>query len=92
MGLSRSNSGGAYNAGRSLTPLPDHDFTAGAAPLAPGGGYTDLARGPSPQPQMQEALHRGPSVNRGYGDYPAPAHQYLGGPEAYDYGNTGPGY
>jgi len=91
MGLSRSNSGGAYNAGRGLSPIPDHDFTAGAAALAPGGGYADLARGPSPQPQMQEALHRGPSVNRGYGDYPAPAH-YQGSQEAYDYGNAGPGY
>jgi hypothetical protein len=71
-GLGRSNSNVAYNAGRSISPLPDHDFTAGAATLAPGGGYADLARGPGPQPQMQEALHRGPSVNRGYGDYPPP--------------------
>ncbi|KAI0785066.1 hypothetical protein C8Q75DRAFT_809606 [Abortiporus biennis] len=35
----------------SLQPIPDHDFTAGPS-LAPGGGYADLARGPSPQPQM----------------------------------------
>ena len=39
--------------------LPSHDFTAGPAHLAPVGGYADLARGPSPQPQMTEA--------RGYG-------------------------
>jgi hypothetical protein len=89
MGLSRNNSGSAYNAGRSLTPLPDHDFTAGAAALAPGAGYADLARGPSPQPSMQEALHRGPSFNQGYNDYAAPAY-YQGGQEAYDHG--GPRY
>lgn len=46
--------------------LPSHDFTAGPAHLAPGGGYADLTRGPSPQPQMQEAaLTRGPSLTRG---------------------------
>ncbi|KAG1758985.1 hypothetical protein EDD22DRAFT_995998 [Suillus occidentalis] len=43
-------------------PIPDHDFTAGPANLAPVGGYADLARGPSPQPMMQE-LARGPSFN-----------------------------
>jgi hypothetical protein len=74
-GLGRSNSNAAP---RSLSPLPDHDFTAGAATLAPGGGYADLARGPGLQPQMQEALHRGPSVNRGYPDYPPPVPQYQG--------------
>lgn len=36
--------------------------------LAPVGGYADLARGSSPQPQMQE-LARGPSVNRAYDGY-----------------------
>lgn len=91
MGLSRSNSGGAHNATRGLSPLPDHDFTAGPATLAPGGGYADLARGPSPQPQMQEALQRGPSFNHGYDDYVAPAH-YQGGQDAYDHGNAGPRY
>ncbi|KAG6840350.1 hypothetical protein C0991_007277 [Blastosporella zonata] len=35
--------------------IPDHDFTAGPANLAPIGGYADLARGPSPQPQMNQA-------------------------------------
>ncbi|KAG1749833.1 uncharacterized protein EDB91DRAFT_1308813 [Suillus paluster] len=49
---------GAGTAG--LNPIPDHDFTAGPANLAPVGGYADLARGPSPQPMMQE-LARGPS-------------------------------
>ena len=86
MGLSGSDSGAGYNAGRSLTPIPDHDFTAGAA--APVGGYADLARGPSPQPQMQEALQRGPSVNRAY-------ETYQGGNgvhEAYDYNVAGPRY
>jgi hypothetical protein len=86
MGLSRSDSGGAYNAARNLTPIPDHDFTAG--PAAAVGGYADLARGPSPQPPMQEALQRGPSINGAY-------ENYQGGnvvPEAYDYNNAGPRY
>jgi hypothetical protein len=67
MGLSRSDSGAGPNAARNLTPIPDHDFTAG--PAAPVGGYADLARGPSPQPLMQEALQRGPSINHGYETY-----------------------
>ncbi len=46
-----------------LQPIPDHDFTAGAS-LAPVGGYADLARGPSPQPQQMAQLGRGPSMNR----------------------------
>ena len=86
MGLSRSDSGAGYNAARSLTPLPEHDFTAG--PAVPVGGYADLARGPSPQPPMQEALQRGPSINLGY-------ETYQGGngvQEAYDFNNTGPRY
>ncbi len=66
MGLSRSGSGAGYDAGRSLTPIPDHDFTAGATNLAPVGGYADLARGPSPQPQMQEALQYGHGINGGF--------------------------
>lgn len=41
---------------REVTPLPDHDFTAGPSHLAPGAGYADLARGPSPQPQMPQML------------------------------------
>lgn len=49
----------------SLQPIPDHDFTAGSS-LAPVGGYADLARGPSPGPQMAQ---RGPSVNNAYGGY-----------------------
>lgn len=86
MGLSRSDSGAGYNAGRSLTPIPDHDFTAG--PAAAVGGYADLARGPSPQPQMQEALQRGPSFNQGH-------EHYQGGngvQEAYDYNDVGARY
>ncbi|KAJ7487427.1 hypothetical protein B0H11DRAFT_2013279 [Mycena galericulata] len=45
----------------------EHDFAAPTANLAPVGGYADLARGSSPQPQMQEALGRGPSM-RSYND------------------------
>ncbi|KAF8528269.1 hypothetical protein JB92DRAFT_801553 [Gautieria morchelliformis] len=58
--------------------LPPHDFTPGAAHLAPVGGYADLQRGPSPQPD----LHRGPSF-RTPGDYqyeiPNPHGQYYAG-------------
>jgi hypothetical protein len=62
-GHSYANAYGATD----LPPLPTHDFTAGSH-LAPVGGYADLARGPSPQPQMQEALARGPSIHQtGYG-------------------------
>lgn len=51
-----SNHGHGSEGGHgTLGPLPDHDFTAGpTANLAPVGGYADLARGPSPQPYMQE--------------------------------------
>jgi hypothetical protein len=34
--------------------LPQHDFTAGPAHLAPVGGYADLHRGPSPGPYQYE--------------------------------------
>ncbi|KAI0257682.1 hypothetical protein BJV78DRAFT_1164341 [Lactifluus subvellereus] len=96
-GLTRSDSQGsaANNAGRGLTPLPEHDFTAGPATLAPVGGYADLARGPSPQPQMQEALQRGPSFNHGYENYSnlPPHHQGgYGAHEAYDHNIVGAGY
>jgi len=37
--------------------IPDHDFTAVPATLAPVGGYADLARGPSPQPPMNQMSH-----------------------------------
>ncbi|KAH7912995.1 hypothetical protein BJ138DRAFT_1111822 [Hygrophoropsis aurantiaca] len=60
-----------------LNPIPDHDFTAGASALAPVGGYADLARGPSPQPMMQEALTRGPSLastQYQYDQYGVPLH------------------
>jgi hypothetical protein len=57
-----SGSGHAGIGATTLSPIPDHDFTAGPAHLAPVGGYADLARGPSPQPMMQE-LARGPSFN-----------------------------
>lgn len=93
VGLSRSDSGAEYNAARSLTPLPEHDFTAGASNFAPVGGYADLARGPSPQPQMQEAMQYGPSVNRGYENYLGPAPHIQGGHgEAYGHSDTGAGF
>jgi hypothetical protein len=34
------------------TSRPAHDFTAGPAHLAPGAGYADLQRGPSPSPSI----------------------------------------
>jgi hypothetical protein len=94
--LSRSNSqnvagAGAFNAARSLTPLPEHDFTAGTSTLAPVGGYADLARGPSPQPQMQENLQRGMSLNRGYDPFSGVPPHYQGGyaaQDTYDYNNN----
>jgi len=87
-GIMRSNSSGAYGstgygaAGQaSHNSIPDHDFTAGVSHLAPVGGYADLARGPSPQPQMQD-LSRDPSFNRAY-DYGASMHNQGG--TVYDY-------
>lgn len=72
----------------SLQPIPDHDFTAGAT-LAPVGGYADLARGPSPGPQMSQ-LTRGPSTSRPeYESYGVPLHHQG----AYDYhGSAGVQY
>jgi hypothetical protein len=56
--------------------LEQHDLTAG--PSTSGvGGYADLARGPSPNPQMSEQLSRGPSFNRDY-DYGVPLHHQGG--------------
>ncbi|OBZ79349.1 hypothetical protein A0H81_01241 [Grifola frondosa] len=88
------HSDGGYGAtsnhghGPALNPIPDHDFTAGAATLAPVGGYADLTRGPSPGPQMQESLSRGPSMTRpGYENYGVPLH-HQGGYDAYDYNGT----
>jgi len=85
--------GGGYGAtsdhghGTGLQPIPDHDFTA----VVPGGGYADMARGPSPQPPMQE-LARGPSLTRGNYDYGVPLH-HQGGyqQDAYDYNGAGAG-
>ncbi|KZT02412.1 uncharacterized protein LAESUDRAFT_762759 [Laetiporus sulphureus 93-53] len=83
-----------------LQPVPDHDFTAGAS-LAPVGGYADLQRCPSPQPQMGE-LARGLSMSRpsdlsrnpsmmhqnydGYAMPPPPVHYHGGGYDASAYG------
>lgn len=64
-----------------FNPIPDHDFTAGPTHLAPVGGYADLARGPSPQPMMQEPLERAPSINRPlqYDQYGVPLHHGYSG-------------
>ncbi|KAK0478315.1 hypothetical protein IW261DRAFT_219620 [Armillaria novae-zelandiae] len=95
-GLNHSNSlsGRSYNAASEsghghgeLGPLPEHDFTAPPANLAPVGGYADLARGPSPQPEMQETLARGPSMTRPVYDVSVPLHHQVGygSQDAYDY-------
>ncbi|KAF5385285.1 hypothetical protein D9615_001385 [Tricholomella constricta] len=67
--------------------IPDHDFTAGSSTLAPVGGYADLARGPSPQPQMNQMSH-GPSLTRPAYDVNVPLHHQAGygTQDAYDYG------
>ncbi|KAH7885930.1 hypothetical protein F5I97DRAFT_1876466 [Phlebopus sp. FC_14] len=72
--------GGVYGSA-GLNPIPEHDFTAGPANLAPVGGYADLARGPSPQPTMQEALSRGPSIHAHYqhDQYGVPLHHGYNG-------------
>jgi len=80
--------------------IPDHDFTAGAPSLAPVGGYADLARGPSPQPQMQEYGGHNFAAAGHYDQYGGQAHGgayaahddayggHDGAYDAYDY-NTG---
>ncbi|KAF7320126.1 Heparinase ii iii family protein [Mycena kentingensis (nom. inval.)] len=85
------NTSSQHGHGGYRDPL-EHDFTAPPAHLAPVGGYADLTRGPSPQPQMQESLNRGPSLthnNRSYGAYDTgvPLHHQAGygNAEAYDY-------
>jgi hypothetical protein len=60
-----------------LHGLPDHDFTAGSAALAPVGGYADLARGSSPQPPMYQVT-RGPSLTRPAYDVGVPLHHQAG--------------
>lgn len=77
--LHRHGSGGSeLGHGGRLQPVPDHDFTAGSTAV---GGYADLARGPSPSPQMQD-LRRGPSVTSGGYNTTVPLHHQTG------YGNT----
>jgi len=52
----------ATNPNSLVADLPSHDFTAtGPTNLAPGGGYTDLAR--------EDSFQRQPSVNRGGYNY-----------------------
>jgi len=71
---------GGYGA-PALSPIPDHDFTAGPVHLAPVGGYADLARRPSLQPMMQESLAPAPSINRPvqYDQYGVPLHHGYNG-------------
>lgn len=76
-GHGSSENGHSTYGASSLPPIPSHDFTAGPAHLAPVGGYADLARGPSPQPQMQQVLTRGPSMTRNY-DTSVPLHHQAG--------------
>jgi len=57
--------------------LPDHDFTAGHATLAPVGGYADLARGPSAQPQMHQVGQAPRVMNLRY-DVGVPLHHQTG--------------
>lgn len=83
-----SSSTHGNGAGRGAGGYQDHDFTAGPTHLAPVGGYAGPARGPSPQPQMQESLNRGPSMNRPAYDTGVPLHHqasYGRNAEAYDY-------
>jgi hypothetical protein len=67
--------------GQTIAPdfPPAHDFTAGPAHLAPGSGYADLQRGPSPAPSMNYT---------GYGQQyntpnPYDAYDYQAGYDAY---------
>ncbi|TDL28192.1 hypothetical protein BD410DRAFT_799502 [Rickenella mellea] len=82
--------------GNTISDLPQHDFTAGPAHLAPVGAYADLSRGPSPQPQMQESsLARGPSFTHGYDNpaYAAASRAAYGTHDQYDYnGQAGARY
>ncbi|KAF7784642.1 hypothetical protein Agabi119p4_807 [Agaricus bisporus var. burnettii] len=72
---------GHHGDAANLQPIPEHDFTAGVAPV---GGYADLARGPSP-PMGQ--VHSGAALGRGYEyDNGVPLHHQAGGAYgAYDY-------
>ncbi|PFH54815.1 hypothetical protein AMATHDRAFT_44605 [Amanita thiersii Skay4041] len=67
-----------------LAPLPDHDFTPLPSSRAPVGTYADLARGPSPQPQIHDNYARGPMFNRPAYDVHVPLH-HQAGYGAYDY-------
>ncbi|KAG5653352.1 hypothetical protein H0H81_000974 [Sphagnurus paluster] len=97
-GASSFRSGsGHHNAARGYSDhghepyaIPDHDFTAGpSTTLAPVGGYADLARGPSPQPQMNQ-MSRGPSLTRPGYDVGVPLHHQAGynTQEAYSYSGS----
>ncbi|RDB28830.1 hypothetical protein Hypma_015698 [Hypsizygus marmoreus] len=88
-GYGASDHGHGSEVSPSSYAIPDHDFTAGPTTLAPVGGYADLARGPSPQPQMHQ-MSRGPSMNRPAYDVGVPLHHQAGygTQDAYDYGGS----
>ncbi|KAG6911559.1 hypothetical protein DXG01_011861 [Tephrocybe rancida] len=68
--------------------LPDHDFTAGPTTLAPVGGYADLSRGPSPQPQMNQTGGSAMMSRPAY-DVGVPLHhQGYSSQDSYDYGGA----
>jgi len=78
--------------------IPDHDFTPlPSNRLAPVGAYTDLTRGPSPLPEMQEAYGRhSPVMTRPAYDIHVPLHHQAGygahGHDVYNHTqfNSGP--
>lgn len=80
-------------------PISEHDFTPlPSNRLAPAGAYTDLTRGPSPQPEMQEAYgrHSPPVMARPAYDVHIPLHHQAGygghGHDVYNHTqfNSGP--
>ncbi|KIY70154.1 hypothetical protein CYLTODRAFT_409086 [Cylindrobasidium torrendii FP15055 ss-10] len=90
-GVNHNN--GSDSGHNSLQPVPDHDFTPGAASnnnlYGYNTGYADLTRGPSPAPPMpqmaqMDQLSRGPSM-RSY-DANVPLHHQTG---YQDYGASG---
>lgn len=60
-----------------VSDIPPHDFTAGPAYLAPGGGYADLQRGPSPRLEQPNQNFQAPT-DYNY-EIPNPHGQYYNG-------------
>ncbi|KAF9462098.1 hypothetical protein BDZ94DRAFT_1368125 [Collybia nuda] len=92
-GYSGSEHGHSSSDHGHILTIPDHDFTAGSSTLAPVGGYADLARGSSPQPQMHQ-MNRGPSLTRPAYDIGVPLHHQAGygTQDTYDYNDGGRRY